>query len=63
VAIAGPHAAVGAILEKYQQQLLGFRALAGDGHGWMLAGPDASTPDGSRSRQRILDLLRLAPDR
>lgn len=52
-----------AVLEKYQQQLFDFQAFADDGHSWMLADPDAGTPDGSRSRQRIMDLLRPGPDR
>jgi hypothetical protein len=50
-------------LEKYQRQLFEFRAFIDDGHEWMLADPDAGTPDGRRSRQRILDLLRPGPGR
>ena len=50
-------------LEKYQQQLFDFQAFADDGHAWMLTDPDTDTPDGRRSRQRILDLLRPSPDR
>ena len=52
-----------AVLEKYQQQLFDFQEFADDGHSWMLADPDAGTSDGSRSRQRILDLLRPVPGR
>lgn len=48
-------------LVKYQQQLFEFRALVDDGHGWMLADPDDDTPDGGRSRRRILDLLGPKP--
>ena len=54
--LAGVPAPAG--LEEYQEQLFDFQALIDDGHEWMLADPDADTPDGRRSRQRILGLLR-----
>ncbi|MBR7834461.1 hypothetical protein KDL01_14395 [Actinospica durhamensis] len=48
-------------LQKYQQQLFEFQALIDDGHAWMLTDPHADTPDGKRSRGRILDLLGSGP--
>lgn len=48
-------------VEKYQQQLFDFQACVDDGQSWMLADPGADTPDGRRSRQRILDLLHPNP--
>ncbi len=56
-----PDMAAPIALQKYQQQLFDFQALADDGHAWMLTDPHADTPDGRRSRQRILDLLRPEP--
>jgi hypothetical protein len=49
-------------LEGYQQQLFEFQEFIDDGHEWMLADPDADTPEGRLSRRRILDLLRPSPD-
>jgi hypothetical protein len=44
-----------------RQQLFEFQEFIDDGHEWMLADPDADTPDGRLSRQRILGLLRPSP--
>jgi hypothetical protein len=47
--------------ERYRQQLFDFEAFVEDGHGWMLVDPDADSPDGLRSRRRIVELLSDAP--
>lgn len=42
----------------YRQQLFEFVAFAADGFGWMLVDPAVESPDGLRSRERIVGLLR-----
>jgi hypothetical protein len=42
---------------RYRQQLFEFAAFATDGHGWMLVDPAADSLEGSRSRQRIEELI------
>jgi hypothetical protein len=34
-----------------------FASMIADGHGWMLADPNADNPDGRRNRDRVLSLL------
>jgi hypothetical protein len=44
--------------ERYRAQLFEFEAFIADGHGWMLVDPNADSPEGRRSRERIIALLR-----
>jgi hypothetical protein len=47
--------------EPYRQQLFDFESFVADGHGWMLVDPDDDSPDGRRSRERIVTLLQAQP--
>ncbi|GAA2050517.1 hypothetical protein GCM10009839_66280 [Catenulispora yoronensis] len=44
----------------YRQQLFDFGPFVEDGLGWMLADPESATPEGLRSRGRILELLQIS---
>jgi hypothetical protein len=51
------HLELSAEEEQYRQQLFDFEAFVADGHAWMLVDPESDTPDGLRSRRRILAIL------